>query len=201
MADTNTVIGQTILVKGNLQGDEDLTVQGRIEGAIHLTKTLIIEPTGVVKADVSVCNANISGIMVGNVQATDSVEISESGRMVGDIRAPRVIINEGALFKGQVDMGDLEVSRSASSEQRPQTLRAGSGRMDTSRRLATSPIRSSIGTTGKSSAKAALASSEAKAEAKSETKSEQKSEKSSAASSAGHAVASSKKKVVVKKRR
>ena len=115
MADTNTIIGESILVKGNLEGDEDLTIQGRVEGAINLTRTLIIEPGGVIKADVSVANAIVSGIMVGNVSATDSVELTESGRMVGDIQAPRVIINEGALFKGQVDMGDLEMPRAASS--------------------------------------------------------------------------------------
>lgn len=121
MADTNTVVGESILIKGNLEGDEDLTVQGRIEGAIHLTKTLIVEPTGVVKADVSVANAIISGIMVGNLTATDSVELAESGRMVGDIQSPRVIITEGALFKGRVDMGDLQLPRSAtaSSGERP----------------------------------------------------------------------------------
>ncbi|MBN2497509.1 MAG: polymer-forming cytoskeletal protein [Deltaproteobacteria bacterium] len=111
MADSNTVVGESILIKGNLEGDEDLTVQGHIEGSIQLHKTLIIEPGGVVKAEVSVANAVVSGIMVGNLLASDSVELTETGRMVGDIRAPRVIINEGALFRGQVDMGDLEMPR------------------------------------------------------------------------------------------
>jgi cytoskeletal protein CcmA (bactofilin family) len=119
MADTNTVVGQTILIKGNLEGQEDLTVQGRIEGSLHLTKTLIVEPSGIVKAEISVCNAIISGIMVGNLIATDSVEITETGRMVGDIRAPRVIITEGAVFKGQVDMGDLGQARPPSETRKP----------------------------------------------------------------------------------
>ena len=104
MADTSTVVGQTILIKGNLEGDEDLTVQGRIEGAINLSKTLIVEPSGVVKADVSVSNAVISGVMVGNLTASDSVELSDTGRMVGDIKAPRILIADGASFKGNVDM-------------------------------------------------------------------------------------------------
>jgi cytoskeletal protein CcmA (bactofilin family) len=115
MSDTNTIIGESILIKGNLEGDEDLTIQGRVEGSINLTRTLIVEPGGVVKAEVSVANAIVSGIMVGNITGTDSVELTESGRMVGDIQAPRVIINEGALFKGQVDMGDLEMPRQSSS--------------------------------------------------------------------------------------
>ncbi len=111
MADSNTVVGESILIKGNLEGDEDLTVQGQIEGSINLNKTLIIEPSGVVKADVTVANAVISGIMVGNLSASDSVELTDSGRMVGDIQAPRIIITEGALFKGRVDMGDLQIPR------------------------------------------------------------------------------------------
>ncbi len=115
MADTNTIVGETILVKGNLQGDEDLTVQGRIEGSLSLSRTLIIEQSGVVKADVSVNNAVVSGVMIGNLTATDSVELSETGRMVGDIHAPRVIVVEGALFKGKVDMGNLEMPRQASA--------------------------------------------------------------------------------------
>ncbi len=125
MADTNTIIGDTILVQGNLQGDEDLTVQGRIEGTVNLSKTLIIEQNGIVKADVEISNAVISGVMVGNLTASDSVEITETGRMLGDIRSPRIMIVEGALFKGNVDMGDLEMPRpestssSAASDRRP----------------------------------------------------------------------------------
>ena len=115
MADTSTVVGQTILIKGNLEGDEDLTVQGRVEGSLNLSKTLIVEPSGVVKADLSVSNAVVSGVMVGNLTASDSVEITETGRVLGDIQSPRVIIVEGALFKGQVDMGDLEMPRPAST--------------------------------------------------------------------------------------
>jgi cytoskeletal protein CcmA (bactofilin family) len=111
MPETNTIIGETILIRGNLQGDEDLTVRGRVEGTINLKRTLIIEQSGVVKAEVSVSNAVISGVVVGNVTASDSVEITQSGRMVGDIHAPRVIIVEGAKFKGRVDMGELPQSR------------------------------------------------------------------------------------------
>ena len=119
MADTSTIVGQSIVISGNLEGDEDLTVQGRIEGSINLTKTLIVEPSGAVKAEVSVNNAIVSGVFVGNLTATDSVEITESGRMVGDINAPRVIIVEGALFKGKMDMGNLEMPRPRSEDRKP----------------------------------------------------------------------------------
>jgi len=85
----NTVIGPSILINGKLTGDEDLTVRGRVEGELSLTKTLIVEPSGVVKANVTVKNAVVSGVVVGNIQASESVELTQEGRMVGDIRAPR----------------------------------------------------------------------------------------------------------------
>lgn len=107
----NTVVGQSILISGKLTGDEDLTVRGRVEGELTLSKTLIVETTGVVKANVAVRNAIVSGVVVGNINATESVELTREGRMVGDIRAPRVIIVDGASFRGRVDMGEVEPGR------------------------------------------------------------------------------------------
>ena len=107
----NTVVGPSILISGKLTGDEDLTVRGRVEGELTLSRTLIVEPSGIVKANVAVKNAIISGVVVGNINATESVELTKEGRMVGDIRAPRVIIVDGASFRGRVDMGDVEPGR------------------------------------------------------------------------------------------
>ena len=104
----STIIGPSILINGKLSGDEDLTVRGRVEGELSLTKTLIVEPSGIVKANVQVKNAIISGVVVGNISATESVELTREGRMVGDINAPRVIIVDGASFRGRVDMGNAE---------------------------------------------------------------------------------------------
>lgn len=104
----STVIGPSILISGKLTGDEDLTVRGRVEGEVSLTKTLIVEPSGIVKANVAVRNAIVSGVVVGNITATESVELTKEGRMVGDIRSPRVIIVDGASFRGRVDMGNAE---------------------------------------------------------------------------------------------
>ncbi len=104
----STIIGPSILINGKLSGDEDLTVRGRVEGELSLTKTLIVEPSGIVKANVQVRNAIISGVVVGNIAATESVELTREGRMVGDINAPRVIIVDGASFRGRVDMGNAE---------------------------------------------------------------------------------------------
>src|SRR4051812_27403615 len=111
----NTVIGESILINGKLSGDEDLTVRGRVEGELTLTKTLIVETSGIVKANVAVKNAIVSGVVVGNINATESVELTREGRMVGDIRAPRVIIVDGASFRGRVDMGEVEPGRQLES--------------------------------------------------------------------------------------
>lgn len=108
-SDGSTIIGESILISGSLNGDEDLTVRGRVEGTLTLTKTLLVEPTGIVKAEVQVRNCVIAGVVVGNVTATESVEITNQGRMVGDITAPRVIIVDGASFRGRIDMGEVDV--------------------------------------------------------------------------------------------
>src|SRR4051812_5853072 len=88
----STIIGPSITVTGSLQGDEDLVVQGRVEGSIALNRTLMLEPSGIIKAEVRVKHAIIAGVVVGNISATDSVELTAECRMVGDISAPRVII-------------------------------------------------------------------------------------------------------------
>jgi cytoskeletal protein CcmA (bactofilin family) len=103
-----TVIGDSVRVRGNLSGDEDLHVLGRVDGRIELQRTLVVAPSGIVKAEVVVKNAVVSGVVVGNISASESVELTREGRMVGDIFAPRVIIVDGASFRGTVDMGDFE---------------------------------------------------------------------------------------------
>jgi len=121
-ANGSTVIGESILINGSLQGDEDLTVRGRVEGTVTLTRTLVVEPTGVVKAEVQVKNCIIAGVVIGNVTASESVEITKEGRMVGDIAAPRVIIVDGASFKGRVDMGEVDVSAAERGERPARAL-------------------------------------------------------------------------------
>lgn len=120
----NTVIGESILISGKLTGDEDLTIRGRVEGELSLSHTLIVEPSGIVKANVAVKNAIVSGVVVGNIAATESVELTREGRMVGDIRAPRVILVDGASFRGRIDMGEVEPGRHLESRPaRPVTTR------------------------------------------------------------------------------
>jgi cytoskeletal protein CcmA (bactofilin family) len=120
--DGTTIIGESILVNGNLHGDEDLTVRGRVEGTLTLTKTLVVEATGVVKAEVQVKNCIVSGTIVGNVTATESIEITKEGRMIGDISAPRVTIVDGAGFRGRIDTGDVDIAAGRSERTLPRAV-------------------------------------------------------------------------------
>ncbi len=111
MTEPITIIGSNTVVSGNLEGDEDLTIEGRVEGSITLSKTLTIEVGGVVRANINVRNAIISGVLVGNIEASEAVHLTEAGRVVGDIAAPRVILVDGSSFRGNIDMGDFDVER------------------------------------------------------------------------------------------
>lgn len=103
----NTIIGTSIVVDGEISGDEDLVVQGTVKGKISLKENLIIDASGIVEADIESETVKISGQVRGNISANDRVELCSDGRMVGDIRAPRILIADGATFKGQIDM-DVE---------------------------------------------------------------------------------------------
>ena len=109
MSEPITVIGTKTMINGNLEGDEDLTVEGHVEGSINLSKTLTVEVGGVVRANINVRNAIISGVLVGNVEAQEAVHITENGRVVGDITSPRVILVDGSSFRGSIDMGDFNI--------------------------------------------------------------------------------------------
>jgi cytoskeletal protein CcmA (bactofilin family) len=98
------VIAPGLFLKGELRGEDDLIIEGRVEGEITLKKHLTIETTGVIVADVKTQNITIKGEMRGNMIADDKVEIHQSARVFGNITAPRVVIAEGARFKGHIDM-------------------------------------------------------------------------------------------------
>jgi cytoskeletal protein CcmA (bactofilin family) len=98
------VIGSSIVIDGEISGDEDLVIQGTVKGKITLKESLFVENSGVVEADIQTRNVEISGSVTGNIRASDKVEIKADGRMVGDIKSPRILIADGATFKGNVDM-------------------------------------------------------------------------------------------------
>ena len=98
-------IGQSIFISGELSGNEDLTIEGRVEGRIELRDhNLVIGPKGKIQAEIHAKTVTIHGEVVGNIHGDDRIEISNSGTVRGDIHAPRIVISDGARFKGTVDM-------------------------------------------------------------------------------------------------
>lgn len=99
-----TVIGSTIVIDGEITGGEDLVVLGTVKGRIGLQESLIVEASGVIEADVETARVEVGGQVTGNIVATEKVELKGDCKVVGDIRAPRILIADGAIFKGNVDM-------------------------------------------------------------------------------------------------
>ena len=112
-------IGKSVVIKGELNGSEDLTIEGHVEGKIELKDhVLTIGPNGKIKAQVHAKSVIVLGEVNGNVTATEKVDIRDGGSVDGDIVSPRVAIAEGAHFRGTVDM-----QRKAASAQQSQTVK------------------------------------------------------------------------------
>jgi cytoskeletal protein CcmA (bactofilin family) len=100
-------IGKSVVIKGELNGSEDLTIEGHVEGKIELRDhVLTIGPNGKIKAELFAKAVVVLGEVKGNITATEKVDIRENGAVDGDITAPRVAIAEGAHFRGSVDMAN-----------------------------------------------------------------------------------------------
>jgi len=100
----NTVIAQGITIEGEITADEDVVVQGTLRGKLVAKDAVSIEPGAVVEADVDAGSLAVSGQVTGNVSAADRVDLLAGGRLIGDVRAARLTIADGASFKGNVDM-------------------------------------------------------------------------------------------------
>lgn len=105
MADT--VIGSNITIDGEITGSDPVIVEGNVKGRVATDAALTVAEGGVVEADVETPVVAVNGQLTGNIVAGERVEIAAEGRMVGDIKAPRILIADGAGFKGHIDM-DVE---------------------------------------------------------------------------------------------
>ena len=92
---SQTVIGKSVTIKGEISGSEPLIIEGTVEGRVQIETSVMIRDSGLVKADLDAANLNIAGGVVGNIAVKEKVEIVNGGYVVGDIRAPRVVINDG----------------------------------------------------------------------------------------------------------
>ena len=122
-------IGKSVVIKGELNGSEDLTIEGHVEGRIELKDhVLTIGPNGKIKAQVFAKAVIVLGEVNGNVTASEKVDIRDGGSVDGDIISPRVAIAEGAHFRGSVDMqrkgaqpGQQQKASSSSQPEKAQT--------------------------------------------------------------------------------
>jgi cytoskeletal protein CcmA (bactofilin family) len=98
-------IGKSVVIKGELNGSEDLTIEGQVEGTIELRQNVLTFGANArIKAQVFAKSVIILGEVTGNVSASEKVDIRDNGSVDGDIAAPRVAIAEGAHFRGSIDM-------------------------------------------------------------------------------------------------
>ena len=101
-----TVVGTSVKLKGNLKSDGDITVDGSVNGEIKTKGTVTIGQNANIIANVHAKNVNVAGTVQGNVVATDRLNVSESGRVYGDISANILSISAGALFSGKSTMAE-----------------------------------------------------------------------------------------------
>jgi len=104
MAETACIIGKGIQIRGNMSGSGDLIIEGRVEGHISLQDHLTVEDSGTVVADIETHELTVNGKMSGNIEASERVSISSTATIKGDIHAPRVVIEDGARFRGNIEM-------------------------------------------------------------------------------------------------
>jgi cytoskeletal protein CcmA (bactofilin family) len=102
--DRVSVLGPTLFFKGDLTAEEDLLIQGRVEGSITHTQRLTVGPQGTVKANIRAQLIVVEGTVDGDLQADKAVFVKETAKIVGNIFAPSVSILEGASFSGRIDM-------------------------------------------------------------------------------------------------
>jgi cytoskeletal protein CcmA (bactofilin family) len=100
----STVIGAGIIVEGEIATDEDIVVQGTVRGKVSAKEAVTIQQGATVEADVVGGSLVVGGTLTGNITASDRVDLQAGARVIGNVKAARVTIADGAQFKGNVDM-------------------------------------------------------------------------------------------------
>lgn len=100
----STVIGAGITIEGEVTSDEDVVVGGTLRGKLTAKESVSVEQGGVVEADVTGGPVSVAGSITGNINSSDRVDLQNGAKVVGNVRATRITIADGAQFKGNVDM-------------------------------------------------------------------------------------------------
>jgi cytoskeletal protein CcmA (bactofilin family) len=124
----SAVIGKSVVIKGQIFSREDLTIDGEVEGTVELQEhRLTIGPNGKVLASVKARQAVVLGTLHGNIETTDKIEIRKDAKVVGDIRTASVGIEDGAYFKGNIDIVRPEVKPQPQPAPKPQPVASAPG--------------------------------------------------------------------------
>ncbi len=114
----SAVIGKSVSIKGEIHSREDLTIDGEVEGTVEVQDSrLTVGQNGKVQASVKAREIIVLGTILGNVDVTDKIDIRKDAKLVGDIRTARIVIEDGAYFKGSTDI----VRPDAKPQAQPQT--------------------------------------------------------------------------------
>ncbi len=135
------IIGPSITIKGDIAGDEDLEVQGNLEGKISIRKhTVTVAQSGRVKADIQAKAIHIAGEVEGNIIGDEEVVLRSSGRVLGNITAGRVTLENGSKFKGSIDMEPTSEATKRSSSVSPDKLAGSSVERSPMKHTSTSKV-------------------------------------------------------------
>jgi cytoskeletal protein CcmA (bactofilin family) len=108
------------MIKGQIFSREDLTIDGEVEGSVELQEhRLTVGPHGKLQAGVKAREIVVLGSVHGNVEASDKIDIRKDAKLVGDIKTARIVIEDGAYFKGSIDITRPEVSKPAAAAPKP----------------------------------------------------------------------------------
>ena len=115
------VIGKSVMIKGQIFSREDLTIDGEVDGSVELQEhRLTVGPHGKLQAGVKAREIVVLGTVHGNVEASDKIDIRKDAKLVGDIKAARIVIEDGAYFKGSIDIVRVEPVKQPVSQKAPQ---------------------------------------------------------------------------------
>lgn len=101
----NSILGKGCKFKGTIEVEGTLRIDSEFEGVVNCPETLVVGKTGIVKAEINVKNAVIGGKVIGNINATNKIELQSGSHIEGDIRTHRLVIDEGVFFEGSCKMG------------------------------------------------------------------------------------------------
>jgi cytoskeletal protein CcmA (bactofilin family) len=120
------VIGKSVMIKGQIFSREDLTIDGEIDGSVELNEhRLTVGPNGKLQAGVKAREVVVLGTIHGNVEASDKIDIRKDAKLVGDIKTARIVIEDGAYFKGSIDIARPEAAKApAPAQPKPQSTGA-----------------------------------------------------------------------------